>query len=166
VRHDRPVIRRTPHAAVCVRHTVAATAAARSDSYCSFAWGITLAGLSDEATAANVLSGLPADLSDREAALAGWSRQVVRYPNAITEADVEVLRHAVFDDREIFEATAWIAFRLALSTINDALVAPPDQQLIESAPELVGGSHHVWAAPARLAALARPERSSAARSPT
>jgi uncharacterized peroxidase-related enzyme len=116
---------------------VAATAAAGSDSYCSLAWGIKLARLSDEATAAIVLSGRSADLADREAALAGWSRQVVCDPNAIAEGDVGVLRHAGFDDREIFEATAWIAFRLALSTINEALGAPPDRQLVEGAPKLV-----------------------------
>jgi uncharacterized peroxidase-related enzyme len=119
---------------------VAATAAARGDSYCAFAWGIKLARLSDEATAASVLAGDAADLSSREAALAAWSRQVVRDPNATTDADVQVLRQAGFDDREILEATVWIGFRLAFSTINDAVGAAPDHQMIESAPELVRGA--------------------------
>jgi hypothetical protein len=37
-------------------------------------------------------------------------------------------------DYEIFEATAFIAFRLAFSAINDALGAAPDKQLADAAP--------------------------------
>lgn len=113
---------------------VAATAASRGDSYCSLAWGIKLANLSDAATAAQVIHGDHANLSSREAAIARWSRQVVDDPNAITEADVEGLRNVGFTDREILEATAWIAFRLAFSTINDAVGARPDLQLLDNAP--------------------------------
>ena len=116
---------------------VAATAAARSDAYCALAWGSRLAELSDEATAAGVLQGSDSGLSEREAALAGWSRQVVQDPNATTEAQVGRLRDAGLSDQEIFEATTWIAFRLAFSTINDALGARPDPQLAEKAPRLV-----------------------------
>jgi uncharacterized peroxidase-related enzyme len=116
---------------------VVATAAARSDSYCALAWGSRLAELSDDATAARVLQGEDGDLSDREAALAGWSRQVVHDPNATTEATVDRLRDAGFTDQEIFEATSWIAFRLAFATVNDALGARPDQQLAKKAPPLV-----------------------------
>lgn len=116
---------------------VAATAAARGDAYCALAWGPRLAALSDEATAAKVLQGLDAGLSEREAALAGWSRQLVHDPNATTEADVDRLRRAGLSDREIFEATTWIALRAAFSTVNDALGARPDPQLAESAPRLV-----------------------------
>jgi uncharacterized peroxidase-related enzyme len=116
---------------------VVATAAARGDSYCAYAWGLRLVGLSDDATAKNVISGDTADLSSREAALVRWSHQVVRDPNATSEADVDYLRQAGFDDREILEATVWIAFRLAFSTINDALGAPPDREMIEKAPELI-----------------------------
>lgn len=116
---------------------VAATAAARADAYCALAWGARLAKLSDEATAAAVLQGLDADLSERESALVGWSRQVVLDPNGTSEADVDRLRQAGLSDREIFEATTWIAFRMAFSTVNDALGARPDQQLIENAPRLV-----------------------------
>jgi alkylhydroperoxidase family enzyme len=116
---------------------VAATAAARGDPYCSLAWGARLAELSDEATAARVLQGDPSGLSSREAALARWSRQVVLDSNAPTQADVDHLRDVGFSDREIFEATAFIAFRLAFSTINNALGAQPDQELIERVPPLV-----------------------------
>ncbi|WP_422741467.1 carboxymuconolactone decarboxylase family protein [Micromonospora sp. WMMD754] len=116
---------------------VAATAAARGDAYCALAWGARLADLSDEATAADVLGGADGELSGREAALAGWARQVVRDPNATTEDDVRSLRDAGLSDREIFEATTLIAFRLAFSTVNDALGARPDQQLAERVPPLV-----------------------------
>ncbi|WP_262285273.1 carboxymuconolactone decarboxylase family protein [Micromonospora sp. MA102] len=116
---------------------VAATAAARGDAYCALAWGARLAELSDEASAARVLRGVDGDLSERENALAAWSRQVVQDPNATTGVQVRRLREAGLDDREIFEATTLIAFRLAFSTVNDALGAHPDPQLAEKAPPLV-----------------------------
>jgi uncharacterized peroxidase-related enzyme len=116
---------------------VAATAAARGDSYCALAWGMKLAGLTDDETAANVLRGLPADLSPRETALMGWSRQVVRDPNAVTRDDVDGLREAGLDDQEIFEATTWIALRMAFSTVNDALGALPDAELAGKAPRII-----------------------------
>ena len=118
---------------------VAATAGTLRDSYCSLAWGPKLAALSDADTAAAVLTGAerPGGLSEREAALADWARRVVRDPNATIRADVARLREVGLGDREIFEATAFIAFRLAFSTVNDALGAAPDQQLAEAAPEPV-----------------------------
>jgi len=121
---------------------VAATAAARGDAYCALAWGQKLAELSDEATAAAVLEGRDTNLSEREAALAAWSRQVVDDPNAATEADVEGLRRVGLGEQEIFEATTWIALRMAFSTINDALGARPDPELAESAPPLVRAAVH------------------------
>jgi alkylhydroperoxidase family enzyme len=117
---------------------VTSTAATLSDSYCSLAWGPRLAELSDDETASQILSGDPAPgLPDREAALAAWARQVVRDPNATTSDDVVQLREVGLGDREIFEATSFIAFRLAFSTVNDALGAAPDKQLVDEAPELV-----------------------------
>jgi uncharacterized peroxidase-related enzyme len=114
---------------------VAATAAQRDDSYCSYAWGQKLAKLTDGETAAQVLGGEPApELSDREAALAEWARRVVDDPNATTEHEIARLREMGLTDREIFEATAFIAFRLAFSTVNDALGAAPDKQLADAAP--------------------------------
>ena len=45
---------------------VTATAAERHDSYCSLAWGRRLAGLTDDATAAQVIADAPAPaLSER-----------------------------------------------------------------------------------------------------
>jgi hypothetical protein len=58
----------------------------------------------------------------------------VRDPNATTKADIERLRELGLGDREIFEATVLVAFRLAFSTINDALGAAPDKQLADTAP--------------------------------
>lgn len=117
---------------------VTSTASELGDSYCSLAWGAKLAGLSDEGTAARVLAGdVPPALSEREAALADWARRIVRDPNATTPDEVERLREVGLEDKEIFEATAFVAFRLAFSTVNDALGAAPDKQLAEAAPVMV-----------------------------
>ena len=114
---------------------VAATVGAFNCSYCSLAWGGRLAALTDDETAAQVLVGADAPAaSPREAALAEWARAVVRHPNGTTGADVAKLRAVGLDDREIFEATALVGFRLAFSTINDALGAAPDLQLAEATP--------------------------------
>ena len=112
--------------------------------------GARLAELTDEETAAQVLAGQPApELSDREAALADWARRVVRDPNGTSAGDVARLRDARFDDREIFEATAFSAFRVAFSTINHALGAAPDKQLAEEAPRAVRAAVEFGRAPAR-----------------
>jgi uncharacterized peroxidase-related enzyme len=117
---------------------VTSTAATLRDSYCALAWGPRLAELSDAETAAQILSGdLAPALSKREAALREWARQVVADPNATTQADLAHLREAGLDDKEIFEATAFIAFRLAFSTVNDALGAAPDKQLADEAPDVI-----------------------------
>jgi uncharacterized peroxidase-related enzyme len=117
---------------------VAAAASALGDSYCSLAWGQKLAAVSDAETAAGVIAGeLPEQLSERERALAAWARIVVRDPNATTEAEVERLRAAGLSDREIFEATLFVALRLAFSSVNDALGAAPDLQLADAAPDAV-----------------------------
>jgi hypothetical protein len=50
---------------------------------------------------------------------------------------VKGLRDAGLGDREIFEATTFIALRLAFSTVNDALGAAPDRQLSDAAPDPV-----------------------------
>lgn len=128
---------------------VTSTAAELSDSYCALAWGPRLAKLSDDETAASVLSGASAPgLSDREAALAAWARQIVRDPNSTTDSDVARLREVGLGDREIFEATAFIAFRLAFSTVNDALGAAPDRQLADGAPDVVRAAVSYGRAPA------------------
>lgn len=117
---------------------VCGTVSTLGDSYCALAWGKRLAEAGSAAMAASVLqSGDPPELSARESALLSWSREVVRSPNATKEADVERLRSAGLSEREIFEATALIAFRVAFSTVNDALGANPDWRLAQAAPEEV-----------------------------
>ncbi|MCZ4312210.1 hypothetical protein O4H66_02235 [Comamonadaceae bacterium G21597-S1] len=115
---------------------VCATAAELGDAYCALAWGSRLAAqLPDAHDAGALLRGEPVSaLSQRETALASWARAVTRDPNGTTAGDVQRLRDAGLDDREIFEATTFIAFRQAFSTINDALSAAPDRQLQAQAP--------------------------------
>jgi len=54
-------------------------------------------------------------------------------------------------DREIFEATAFVALRLAFATINGALGAAPDLQLAEAAPEPLRSAITFGRSPARHA---------------
>jgi uncharacterized peroxidase-related enzyme len=112
-----------------------AMASTLGDSYCSLAWGKMLAGAADSPTAAAVLSASSsAALTPREEALAAWARKVVDDPNGTTAQDVDALRAAGCSDKDIFEATAFVAFRLAFSTVNDALGIAPDRQVAEAAP--------------------------------
>jgi len=105
------------------------------DSYCSLSFGTMLSRLGDAGTAASLLRGeVPAALTSREAAIAAWARKVASHPNATTPGDVEQLRDAGLDDKDIFELTAFVAFRLAFATVNDALGAQPDWQMAEDAP--------------------------------
>jgi uncharacterized peroxidase-related enzyme len=113
---------------------VTATASTLGDSYCSLAWGGQLSGASDPALAAAVLTGTDTGLTDQEKAMASWARKVVKDPNTTTPADVQTLRDAGFTDAQIFAITAFVALRLAFSTINDALGASPDPQLVETLP--------------------------------
>ena len=109
---------------------VCATAANLGDSYCALAWGPRLAGYLGESAAAAVLTGVPHPaMTPREQALMEWARKVVKHPNDTSPADVQALRIAGFSDKEIFEATAFAAVRLAFSTINDALGVAPDPEL-------------------------------------
>jgi uncharacterized peroxidase-related enzyme len=116
---------------------VTAAASALGDSYCSLAWGGKLAKRSDAAVAAGVLNGSDAGLSDQEKAMAAWARKVARDPNATTPADIQALRDSGLDDSQIFAITAFVALRLAFSTINDALGCRPDAQLVQSLPQEV-----------------------------
>lgn len=114
---------------------VCSTATTVRDSYCALAWGTKLASETDSATAAAVVQGREATrLSARERALATWAAKVVRAPNAITSEDVDRLRAAGLTDQEIFDVTVFVAFRLAFSTVNDALGARPDWQLAAAVP--------------------------------
>ncbi len=114
-----------------------AAASALGDSYCSLAWGGKLAKASDAALAAGVLTGSDAGLTGQEKAMAAWARKVAGDPNATTPADIQALRDGGLDDGQIFAITAFVALRLAYSTINDSLGAQPDAQLAQSLPRQV-----------------------------
>lgn len=134
---------------------VTATASQLGDSYCSLAWGSKLARLADPETAAQLIANEPAPaLSEREQALAAWTRRLVDDPNATTAEDVARLRAVGLGDREIFEATTFVAFRLAFSTVNDALGAEPDRQLRDAAPDRVRAAVRFGRPPAPEASLA------------
>ena len=118
---------------------VCATAAQLGDSYCCYAWGRTLVQEGGPESAAAIIKATDSDaLTRRDRALAGWARKVAAAPNATSDADVESLRQEGFSERDIFEATAFIAFRLAFSMVNDALGVQPDWQLAETAHPAVG----------------------------
>ncbi|NPC55319.1 carboxymuconolactone decarboxylase family protein [Caenimonas soli] len=131
-----------------------ATASTLGDSYCSLAWGKMLASAVDPSTAAAVLSASSSEaLTPREEALAAWARKVVGNPNGTTAQDVDALRAADCSERDIFEATTFIAFRLAFSTVNDALGVEPDRQIAEAAPPEVQNAVRHGRARARHASL-------------
>lgn len=116
---------------------VCAAASSLGDSYCSLAWGSKLSKTASPALAAAVIREDDSGLADDERAMAAWARKVVRSPNATTSADLQALRKAGFDDSQIFAMTAFVALRLAFSTVNDALGATPDAQLRRDAPAQV-----------------------------
>jgi alkylhydroperoxidase family enzyme len=92
----------------------------------------------DSQMAAAILQGkAPSGLDARERSLQRWAEKVVHDPNSVTANDLADLRTSGLSDREIFEATVFIGFRLAFSTINDALGAKPDVELVNSAPSAV-----------------------------
>jgi alkylhydroperoxidase family enzyme len=107
------------------------------DSYCSLAWGGKLAGEADAEVAAAVLRGDDAGLDERERALAAWSRKVSADANGTNPADLDDLRAAGYDDAQILAITAFVALRAAFSTINDALGAKPDAELVARLPSPV-----------------------------
>lgn len=113
---------------------VTATAAALGDSYCSMAWGKKLAEASSPLVAADVISGSAQGLENEDRALANWARLVVGDPSAITDDDVDVLRQLGLDDSQIFAITTFVSLRLAFATVNDALGAFPDSELIDALP--------------------------------
>jgi uncharacterized peroxidase-related enzyme len=117
---------------------VTATASTLGDSYCSLAWGGKLARYSgDPAIPAAVLTGTDAGLTEQESAMAAWARHVARDPNSTTPADVDALRAAGLDDAQIFAITAFVALRIAFSTVNDALGARPDGKFVATLPAAV-----------------------------
>jgi len=116
---------------------VCATAGQLGDSYCALAWGRTLAAEAGEDVAAAVIAARDDELGARDKAIAEWVRKIVEDPSSTHPSDLKALRVAGLGDREIFEATAFAAFRIAFSTVNDALGVAPDPQVRDAAPEAV-----------------------------
>ena len=110
---------------------VTATAANDNDLYCSLAWGTRLATLTDDATADKSSPAHRRPRCPSGAALADWARQVVRDPNATTKGTLHGCE--VGRDQEIFEATAFVAFRRVLRDQRRARRGP-DKELADAAP--------------------------------
>jgi len=113
---------------------VAACASALGDSYCSLAWGTKLAAKADAQLAAGVLRGDDGALTEAERAMAAWARRVTSDPNGTSTQDVQELRDVGFSDADIFAMTVYVALRIALSTVDDALGARPDAEYRTLAP--------------------------------
>jgi uncharacterized peroxidase-related enzyme len=116
---------------------VSACASTLGDSYCSLAWGKRLAREAGPDVAGSVLRGEDEGLDGAERVLARWARRITRDPNGTEAGDVQELRDAGYDDAQIFAVTAFVALRIAFSTVNDALGAHPDHELLAEAPAAV-----------------------------
>ena len=116
---------------------VASCVSALGDSYCSLAWGRRLAREAGDEVAADVLRGTDDGLDPAERALARWARTMTRRPSSTEATDVQPLRDAGFDDRQIFAITVFVAARLAFAFVNDALGARPDAELCAITPASV-----------------------------
>ncbi len=110
---------------------VTAMASQLGDSYCALAWGAKLTAVADAELAAGVLAGTDERLTSREQALALWARRVTADPNATTASDLDDLRATGFSDPQIAAITLYLGLRIAFSTVNDALGAAPDRQLVD-----------------------------------
>lgn len=116
---------------------VTAVASTRGDSYCAWSWGRKLAEQVSPAFSGAVIRGDDTPLDDRERALAGWARAVAADPDATELGDLRPLRDVGYDDGQILAITTYLALRVALSTVNDALGAVPDEQLRATVPAAV-----------------------------
>ncbi len=114
---------------------VTAAASGLGDAYCSLAFGSKLARRVGPEVTAELVRGRDRGLSQHGRLLADWARRVADDPNSTTEAHVDALRAAGFDDRQIFGLTFFVALRVAFSTVNDALGAAPDAELVSRAPQ-------------------------------
>lgn len=119
---------------------VTATAAAFGDAYCSFAFGSKLARSVGPEITADIVRGDDHRLTQRGRLLASWARRVADDPNGITADQVAELRQAGFTEQQIFGLTVFVALRVAFSTVNDALGATPDTELLARAPEELGAA--------------------------
>jgi len=105
------------------------------DSYCALAWGNRLVSATDVATAAEVArGGSPSSLSPRDLEMAAWAGKLAADPNSTTQSDVDRLRAVGFTDESILAMTVYVSLRIAFSTVNDAVGAAPDVELIAKVP--------------------------------
>ena len=116
---------------------VTTTAAAMGDAYCALAFGHKLANAAGEEAAARAVGGDDSALDPVDRALVRWTRRVVTEPSGTTAADVDELRALGYDDSQVFAITLFVALRQAFSTVNDALGAEPDAELVERVPAAV-----------------------------
>jgi alkylhydroperoxidase family enzyme len=114
---------------------VTAAASALGDAYCSFAFGSKLARSVGPDITASIVRGDDSRLTQRGRLLTTWARQVAENPNGTISEQVAALREGGFDDRAIFGLTFFVALRVAFSTVNDALGATPDPELLARTPE-------------------------------
>ncbi len=105
------------------------------DAYCALAWGNRLVAATDVATATELAGGgSPSSLSPRDLEMAAWADKLAADPNSTTQADVDRLRAAGFTDEAILGMTVYVSLRIAFSTVNDAVGAAPDAELIAKVP--------------------------------
>ena len=116
---------------------VTTVAASLDDSYCALAWGKNLADAADPDLAAAVLRGELDGLDPQEQAIVRWVRLATTNPNGTTADDVQALRDAGLDERQIVAITVFAAARRAFSTVHDALGARPDRHYVDQAPPAV-----------------------------
>ncbi len=113
---------------------IAAMASTLGDSYCSLAWGERLARRTTPDLAAGLIGGDDSGWTEDEQALAVWARKIVRDPNGTSAECLEPLRRVGYTDAKIVAITAFVALRMAWSTMNDALGLHPDPQFGASVP--------------------------------
>ncbi len=114
---------------------VTAAASALGDAYCSLAFGLKLSGSVGADITESIVHGDDTRLTERGRLLASWARQVAGDPNATTAEQVDELRAAGFDEQQVFGLTLFVALRVAFSTVNDALGATPDRELLARVPQ-------------------------------
>jgi alkylhydroperoxidase family enzyme len=119
---------------------ITACASTLRDSYCSMAWGYKLSTVAGAQVAADVLLGVDDRLTERESALAAWARRLADDPNGTAVPDVDALRAVGYDDAQVLAITAYVALRIAFSTVNDALGVQPEPELADLAPSTVRGA--------------------------
>ena len=119
---------------------IAASASTLGDPHCALAWGTRLATETGDEVAAAVLRGDDGALDERDQALARWARQLAADPGGADADDVQALRAAGYDDRQIFAITLYVALRIAFSAVNDALGARPNAETVQAAPAAVRGT--------------------------